>query len=62
MMIFVDNDDDYVNHEDVLMRMLMTVVEMMILMIILIFQEVFNRLSQITGLEQGPPEVMIMHI
>ena len=61
-MIFVDNDDDYVNHEDVLMRMLMTVVKMMILMIILIFQEVFNRLSQITGLEQGPPEVMLIHI
>ena len=62
MRIFVDDDDDYVNHEDVLMRMLMTVVEMMILMIILIFQEVFNQPNQITGLEQGPPEVMIMHI
>ena len=60
MMIFFDYDDDDVGHKDILMRILMTVVEMMTIRVIL--QEVFYRLSQIAGLEQGPLEVMMMMI
>ena len=59
-MIFVDYDDDDVEHKDILMRILMTVVEMMMMRVI--FQEVFYRLSQIAGLEQELLEVMMMMI
>ena len=59
-MIFVVYDDDDVEHKDILMRILVTVVEMMTMRVI--FQEVFYRLSQIAGLEQGLLEVMIMMI